>query len=1457
MERPRSAYLSMTMIERTFQDIPKGKLADADQQPFLVSLGWSRATTWEDLLRSKRVLMISEAGAGKTHECRERARRLWDAGEPAFFIELTGLATGDLRSLLDDEEEARLDAWLLSQSDIVTFFLDSIDELKLTLGSFGQALKRLKKGIGGQLGRTRIVITTRPIAFDEELVRRLLPVPPASSAGPREEIFARIAMGDQLARQIEDGDDNAAPDWRTVGLMPLSDEQIAEFAKGQGIEEPEALLRDLVKRSAQEFARRPQDLIELCADWREHKRIRTHRDQVATNVRVKLQPRENRREPAELSLDKAIEGARRLALAMTVTRRMTIRHSAASDDIKDEAALDPSAILSDWEPNEIRALLERPLFGFASYGRVRFHHRSVAEYLVAEDLRARRRRGMTHRELKRLLFAESGDRTIVRPSRRPIAGWLAFDDDGIFEMLRDHEPAVLLDEGDPGSLSPLQRKQALCAYVDRYGRGGWRGLSVPRIQVHRFASPEQADTVKELWAGGIENPDVRELLLQLIGAGRIGDCADIAHGVARDVDASLVERMFAVDALLAIGDPRLEDIASEAANADPPWPDKTVRSVVLRLFPRHLSVERFCRIVSRLKEGKPGTGDLSWRLPRLISEAELHPLALEALRDGLVALLSDGLRWQKEWPHIVCDRPHLSGALAATCLRGLEGSRVDAWLKASVLALRLHLDERSNNGVHRALRERLANLTAEENSRLFWAQDSLVRSLQIIADPWQRFAEITLHDRPVELRAERDQGWIEEALGDTARSTDDRAMLLEAAMSFAASSERWREHVSGLKRLVADRPGLLTTIDGRLRPSKGDKKHERWKKKQAKRKKQEERRRAKGKAEWIAFWREVANRPEEAFSSDRERSTAWNLWRAMSREGEHSRASGWNRRFIEEHFGQATADRLRRTLMSVWRRDRPTLPSERPENERRTSPPHWELGLAALYAEAEDPSWAAKLTEEEARLAARYAAIELGGLPLWLEGLVDAHPEAVDAVLGNGLSRELGREPGSGGHLPLLQNANHASESIARQFLPRLRDWLNDEGDAWDDSSDLVGASERLRQVIDILLKHGDEDTRECARAVAQRRLREGLPKPLAFIWLSTLMRVDPELGVSALEEHIRTVEPAKFSDAVACFAVLLGDRHDRIDLKAPAFVPQLLLRLLRLAYFHVRPADDTQHEGVYSPDARDHAERGRDAIVQALLEAKSEDAWAAKLEMANDVLSAHLKDRIIAIAEENRAREIDEDAFDLEQAAALDKRGEAPASTNEAMFAIMSDRLAGLDELLLQDTSPRELWAGITDEKLLRRAIALELRNRANGLYTVDQEAVTADEKETDVRLRSVVSEHEAVIELKRAERWSARELCDAIHDQLVKKYMAAETSKSGCLLITLAKGRKWKHPENATDIGPAELMSLLREEARRLGGTIGGGLSLRVHLLDLRPRLSPENAGTKNGNTSPSPDS
>lgn len=132
---------------------------------------------------------------------------------------------------------------------------------------------------------------------------------------------------------------------------------------------------------------------------------------------------------------------------------------------------------------------------------VRFHHRSVMEYLAAERLTYLREQRMPLKSLRRLIFAETKGKVIVRPSKRPVAAWLALNIPSIFELLRDHEPEVLLNEGDPEALSLAQRKEILRAFANIYYSSGWRGMDVHPFQVERFASSDLADEIRQLWQG--------------------------------------------------------------------------------------------------------------------------------------------------------------------------------------------------------------------------------------------------------------------------------------------------------------------------------------------------------------------------------------------------------------------------------------------------------------------------------------------------------------------------------------------------------------------------------------------------------------------------------------------------------------------------------------------------------------------------------------------------------------------------------------------------------------------------------------------------------------------------------------------------------------------------------------------------------------------------------------------
>jgi hypothetical protein len=1437
-----------TRIRRTFNDLSEEEIANVDRASIPDRMGWSDAFGWEELLKSRRVLIISEAGTGKTYECRAQQARLWDDGEPAFYLDLAQLGRDGLRKLLGKEEEARLDAWLTAQSDIATFFLDSIDELKLTLGSFESALRQLSKALSGQLSRVRIVITTRPIPVDQQLIRKYLPVPDSVELVASDHAFADTATG----RRREAGsnkEEKGRPIWRNVALMPLSAEQIREMAVIERVDDPDALLADIRNRDAEDFARRPQDLVELCADWRDFGRIRTHREQVMHNIEIKLKPRSDRREPAQLSPDKALEGASRVALAALLTRKLTIRHSVEADRGGEPGtALDPAVVLHDWTPNERETLLERALFSFASYGRVRFHHRSVMEFLAAHRLKELLSRGMSVKAVKRLLFSETPQKIkIVKPTMRPVAAWLAHSQSSIFAEVRDRQPDVLFDHADPGSLTGHQRASALRAYVQRYGHGGWRGLHVPQVQVHRFASTELADEVQGLWASGIENYEVRELLLELIGAAHMSSCADIAYATALDATAEPSERMEAISALVRLSDARLEAVTRSILEESALWPDNLIRGAIIQLFPNHITVDQLCSMLRLLQASSDNVGDLEWVLPRKIDAIELSPNYLMMLLSGLTDLVTEDLAWEETWPHIVCKRPHLLAALAAVCLRLVkEGQNEADVIRSSVIALRLARANDARDEPVQLLRKALGELPALVRETAFWADDRFVERLHPHEDSLMRLFEV-VHYGPLNMNYTQDGAWISKTLSEQGRPLAEREMMLDALMRILSSGEGDRRaFIEGLKLHVADAPELLARIDSQLQPRPVDPKYAKLKAQIEHQSRAAEELKAKHHAEWAAFWREVAKHPQTAFSPDREGNTAWNLWQAMRRSGEDSRASGWNRRFIEHHFSKDVANRLRVSMRSIWRNDRPTLRLEREEKEKDTILIRWQLGLAAVAAEAEDPGWARKLSVEEAELAARYAPIELNGLPTWLVDLAAEHPAAVERTLGPELTAELDEVAGTQSFAILLQNVKYAHPAVARLFVPRLRAWLDENaGRDWEKHG-AATALNRLQRVLEILLDHGDVALHAHIRTMAVDQLEAASDGPFTQLWLALLMRLDPTAGTEVLERRLGELEPTADGPAISWFAAMFAD--GQVDLKRPEFTPALLLRLVRLAYRYVMPSHDVTHLGVYSPGPRDEAQRARNALLTAILDTKGGDGWMAKIEMADDPLFAHFRDRLALLAHEKAAEEMDTVVLNESEVAAIDRFREAPPKTRDEMFALLSDRLDDLDDLLLQDVSPRAAWAKISDEKVMRQQVAREMRNSANHAYTLDQEAVTADEKETDIRLRATTSEQQATIELKIGDDRSGRDLRDAIKNQLVTKYMAAESCRSGCLLVTVAKDRTWKHPDTGEDLDVAGLAAILQAEAAKIVEDMGGSLRLSARILDLRPRLSTER---KDGST------
>ncbi len=119
--------MTSTEIRRTFFDLSDKDVDEAERTALIRQFGFGKASDWDDVLKSRLILLLSEAQSGKTHECKVRQQALWEAGQPAFHIELSSVASQPWQELRSPDETERLERWRHSEAEIATIFFDVID----------------------------------------------------------------------------------------------------------------------------------------------------------------------------------------------------------------------------------------------------------------------------------------------------------------------------------------------------------------------------------------------------------------------------------------------------------------------------------------------------------------------------------------------------------------------------------------------------------------------------------------------------------------------------------------------------------------------------------------------------------------------------------------------------------------------------------------------------------------------------------------------------------------------------------------------------------------------------------------------------------------------------------------------------------------------------------------------------------------------------------------------------------------------------------------------------------------------------------------------------------------------------------------------------------------------------------------------------------------------------------
>lgn len=216
--------------------------------------------SWSDLLKKRVVVILGEAGIGKTFEFQHQAARLPREDKAAFFLPLNQITNQESFHSSLDEQRPRFETWL-SSDDMGYFFLDAVDEARLNdPPALQAALRGIRGALRPHLPRISFFVSSRITDWSVPGVRQIVEQTLLKPMCDADASDVSAVPTDTDTLEVSGGKHTSSIQLEVYCLDPLSEPDAKRYAEAQGAKPVEDFWQAVEEGGYEFMASRPLDL---------------------------------------------------------------------------------------------------------------------------------------------------------------------------------------------------------------------------------------------------------------------------------------------------------------------------------------------------------------------------------------------------------------------------------------------------------------------------------------------------------------------------------------------------------------------------------------------------------------------------------------------------------------------------------------------------------------------------------------------------------------------------------------------------------------------------------------------------------------------------------------------------------------------------------------------------------------------------------------------------------------------------------------------------------------------------------------------------------------------------------------------------------------------------------------------------------------------------------------------